>query len=258
MALFTARDRDRLREELLSAARADGRITGAALFGSASVDREDRWSDVDLTFGVGDTAELPAVLADWTDRMYRRHGAAHHCDIVAGASTYRVFLLESTLQVDLAFTPESEFGARGDTFRLLFGSSAKARTAPPAPDAEHLIGMAWLHALHARSCIRRGELWRAEYMVSGMRDLLLTLACLRCGLPTSQARGADRLPPEARAALEGALVRRLEPAELSRALGSAVQALDSAIRTEHPEIAMRLGPVLSQLVTSARADWTDV
>jgi len=40
--VFTPDERTELREALLAAARADGRIVGAAVTGSAAVGREDR------------------------------------------------------------------------------------------------------------------------------------------------------------------------------------------------------------------------
>jgi hypothetical protein len=49
-----------------------------------------------------------------------------------GDVRFRVFLLAGTLQVDLAFWPQAEFGAIAPTFRLLFGTS-RERPAPPAP-----------------------------------------------------------------------------------------------------------------------------
>ena len=148
---------------------------------------EDRWSDVDLAFGVGDASELQDALAGWTALMYERHRALQHVDVPVGSTVYRVFLLQNGLQVDLAFTPAAEFGARGPAFRLLFGAAVD-RTAPP-PSAEQLIGMAWLYALHARTSIVRGQLWQAEYMVSAVRDHVLALASLRHGLPTADGRG---------------------------------------------------------------------
>jgi len=50
--MFTPQERTRLRDALVARARADERITGAALTGSASRDAEDRWSDIDLALGV--------------------------------------------------------------------------------------------------------------------------------------------------------------------------------------------------------------
>src|SRR5207249_6935035 len=117
---------------------------------------------------------------------------------------------------DIAFWPEAEFGAIGPTFRLLFGATGQPPV-PPPPSAVQLVGMAWLYALHVRSSIARGRLWQAEYMVSGMRDHVLALACLRHGLPPLQGRGMDDLPAAVTRPLERALVVSLDAAELRRA-----------------------------------------
>lgn len=66
-AMFTPEGRERLRAALVSAADADERITGAALTGSAALGAEDRWSDIDLAFGVA--AETGQVDADLADRL---------------------------------------------------------------------------------------------------------------------------------------------------------------------------------------------
>jgi hypothetical protein len=186
--MFTPEDRDQLRDVLVAAARADGRMSGAALTGSGAVGATDRWSDVDLALGVASTADLGRVVADWTDRLYRVHAAVHHLDVVHERILYRVFLLASTLQVDLAFWPAVEFGATGPTFRLLFGTAAE-RPPRPAPSAAALIGMGWLYALHVHSSIARGRPWPAEYMLSGARDKVLARACLRHGLSVVEGRG---------------------------------------------------------------------
>src|SRR2546421_7607271 len=91
--VFTPEKREALRSALIAAAREDSRITGAAITGSASVGNEDRWSDIDLGFGVRDAGEIESVLADFTAIMYREHGALHHVDVTSGAWIYRVFLL---------------------------------------------------------------------------------------------------------------------------------------------------------------------
>src|SRR5437867_2684022 len=206
--MFTVADRERIRSEILEAARTDERLTGGAITGSAAAGREDQWSDIDLGFGVADAARIPDVLTDWTARMYDRHGALHHLDVFAGAWVYRVFLLANTLQVDLAFAPADEFSARAPTFRLVFGRAAdRPHVSPPA--AESLVGYGWLYALHVRSSLARERLWQAEYMVSAMRDQVLALACLRHGLPAREGRGTDLLPEDVRRPLEDSLVRRI-------------------------------------------------
>ena len=236
--MFAPEYRNGLREELVEAARADKRITGAAVTGSSALGNEDAWSDVDLAFGIGDSGAMQAVIADWTELMYREHGAVHHLDVVAGASIYRVFLLTNTLQVDLAFSPASEYGAIAPSFRLLFGTAVE-RPPDVAPAPEYLIGYAWLYALHARSCIQRGKLWQGEYMISGVRDHR------RQNLPVAQGRGMDRLPASVRKPLEAALVRAVEPDELRRAFRVVVEGLLREVREVDVALAGRIdGPLL--------------
>ena len=250
--MFTPEDRDELRDALVAAARADGRISGAALTGSAAGGATDRWSDIDLALCVTDEADHDQVVADWSDRMYRAHEAVHHVDVVHEGILYRVFLLASTLQVDLAFWPAAEFGATGPTFRLLFGTAIE-RPPRPAPIAVELIGMGWLYALHVRSSIARGRPWQAEYMLSAARDQVLALACLRHGVPTVEGRGIDSLPPEATAAITGALVHSLDDAELARAFGVVSEALIAETERVDASLANRLAAPLRELVDSVRS-----
>lgn len=244
--MFTPEDRNRLRDALIASARADERLTSAALTGSATLGAEDRWSDIDLALGVAAEANRSQVVADWTDRMYRDHGAVHHVDVNWGDVLFRVFLLASTLQVDLAFWPAAEFGAIAPTFRLLFGT-ARERPGPPAPTVAGLIGMGWLYALHARSSLARGRVWQAEYMISGVRDQVLALACLRHGVPAVQARGIDSLPPEATTAVADSLVRSLDAAELQRAFVAVTNALVAEIEQADAGLARRLASLLRGL-----------
>lgn len=248
--MFTVKDRDRLRRMLVSAAETDTRITGVALTGSAALGKEDRWSDIDLAFGIAADVPLGQVMDDWTRTMYDAHGAVHHVDMGAGPATYRTFLLANTLQVDLAFWATEEFGATAPSFKLLSGRANK-RPVPTNPSAAHLIGMTWLYALHARSSIERDRPWQAEYMISGMRDHVLSLACLRYGVSTSQGRGVDHVPVEVTLPLMAALVTGLDRAELSRAFAVVSDALLDEARHVDVELAERLSRPLKMLSTGA-------
>jgi hypothetical protein len=247
--MYTSAQRDELRRELLVLARADPRITGGAITGSASMDREDAWSDIDLAFGVGRADELPGVLQDMTEHMYAHHGAIERLDVIREPWIYRVFILPSTLQVDLAFAPADAFGARAPTFRLVFGVAQEPKHAG-APVVEELIGYAWLYALHARSSIARNKVWQAEYMIGNVRDHVLAIACRRLGLPAVEGRGIDALPADVVDPLRDALVRSLEPAELRRALGAVIDALLREIGAHDPTLAGRLHDVLLALVAT--------
>jgi hypothetical protein len=245
--MFTPEERARLRSELLDYAAGDARIAGAAITGSVAAGHEDRWSDIDLAFAVAEPAGVPDVLPDWTTYLYDRHRAVHHVDIQSGAWIYRAFLLPSTLQVDLAFVPAAEFRALGPTFRLMFGTAREPRPAATARAAD-LIGLAWLYAVHVRSSMARRKLWQAEYMISGIRDHALALACVRHGLPTAHGRGVDQLPDAVTAPWEASLVRQLDLVELSRAFQAAVSELLSEIRHADAQTAERLEETLRRLI----------
>lgn len=240
--MFTPGDRNLLREALVEAARSDERVTGAALTGSAALDAEDAWSDIDLAFAIA--GETEPVLADFTARMYREHGAVHHMDVVFERTVFRVFLLADTLQVDLAFWPEADFGATTPKFRLLFGTPRDRPQSSP-PDARRLVDLAWLHALHARSSIERGRGWQAEYMIGRVREYALGLACLRHDVPAVEGRGLDQLPAEVTKPFEATLVGGLD--DLKTPFHAVTELLVGEIELVDADLAQRLTPLLREL-----------
>ena len=250
-SMFTTEQRDYVRDRVLDLARTDPRVTAGALTGSTAVGAEDSWSDIDLAFAIAAGISLEAVLADWTAVLEQELGALHHWDLRAGAWIYRVFLLPDGLEVDLAVTPEQEFGARGPRFRPLFGPTRQVAPAA-APDAQYLVGLGWHHVLHARSCIERGKPWQAEYWISGIRDHVLALACLRLGEEAVFGRGSDRLPAGVTDPLIDTLVRSLAQAELRRALAVATACLISELEAWDPPLGARLKPPLLEFGMSQR------
>lgn len=245
-----SQQRRELRDELIAAAQADDRITAAALVGSAALDREDTWSDIDLALRLVTDLTPADVVDGWTARMYDEHSAVDHLDMWSHSTLFRVFLLSSSLQVDLSFWPSDAFAASGASFRLLFGEANEPKPASsPAPRA--LVGTGWLFGLHARSSIARGRSLQALHMVNGLRDQLVSLACLRHGLPPQQGRGVDDLPAEGTATIAGTLVRALDRGALSRAFAAAMTALlDEADHLDHA-LAARLRAPAAILVDTA-------
>ncbi|MGC4944052.1 nucleotidyltransferase domain-containing protein [Kribbella sp. DT2] len=242
--MFTPAERSALRDQLVAEARSDARITGLALTGSAAAGAEDEWSDIDLYLGLaGDPQD---VLDEWTTRMYAEHSCVAHLDLRVRRTTYRVFFLASTLQVDVAFAPAAEFGALGPAFQVVFGDAVEQPAGAP-PDAAGLIGMGWLYALHARSSIMRGRGWQAEHMISGLRDQVLMLACLRHQVPAGDGRGYHLLPPALLRPLEATLLRAIDPAELDRAFGAAIQVFLDEVALVDPALASRLSAPLREL-----------
>jgi predicted nucleotidyltransferase len=229
-AMYSPDDRKALADALAAAALEDTRLSGVAVCGSMAVGREDAWSDIDLVFAVADSSRLGEALDDWTSAMVEGHGAVHHVDIASGRRVYRAFLLPSTLEVDLNFVPSEEFRAEGPKFRLLRGSPSQMLLAPAPVSAEHFIGMGWLHAAQARSCIARGRLWQAERMIAGVRDQALALACLRHNLPTLYGAAVDSLPPDVLATFTGSIVHAINLEEACRAYRAAVGQLRAEAR----------------------------
>lgn len=242
--MFTVEERDQAQGRLLELAEADPAVVGAAVTGSTATGSIDRWSDIDLAFAVH--GELRAVLERWTTRLYSDFAAVHHWDLPSGTTIYRVFLLPEWLEVDIAFTPEADFGPRGPAWRTVFGRTTRPAPASP-PSRDDLVGMAWHHALHARVCIERRRPWQAEHWTSALRDHILALACLRHGYPTSYAKGVHLLPAHVTAPLEPALVRSLDDVELQRAFSAALTALEDELRRIDPVLAARLQPMLAEL-----------
>jgi hypothetical protein len=242
--VFTVEQRDALRERLLRLAKEDERVVAGAAVGSLAVDGGDRFSDLDLTFGVSEHARVADVLADWTRTLVDELDAVHLTDLERDPTIYRVFLLPDALQFDLSLTPAARFRPAGPRFRLLFGETAGDLEASRPPLAGDLFGWGVIYALHARACIERGRLWQAEHYVGAVRDHALSLACLREGLPAVQARGYDELSADTLARLDDAHVGAVEPDALRKALAASVRALlreGAEARLPHVEtVAQRL------------------
>jgi hypothetical protein len=235
--VFTVEQRDALREHALRLAEEDHHVVAGAAVGSLAVDSGDAFSDLDLTFGIADHVPVAVALDDWTRTLVDELDAVPLVDLEHGPTIYRVFLLPDALQFDLSMTPAGRFRPLGPRFQLLFGETAADEpddSRPPVagglfirtpPVARDIFGWGVIYALHARACIARGRLWQAEHYVGAVRDHALSLACLRQGLPTVQARGYDDLSADTLARFDDAHVAAVEPRALEKALSASVLGL---------------------------------
>ncbi len=231
--MFTVEQRDALRERVLRLGEQDDRVVAGAIVGSLAVDAGDRFSDLDLTFGVADQVRVADVLEDWARTLVDELDAVQLAELERGPTTYRVFLLPDALQLDLSMTPASRFRPAGPRFRLVFGQTAPGESEtmigdlfiPTPAVAGDIFGWGVIYALHARACIERGRGLQAEHYVGAVRDHALSLACLREGLPAVQARSYDDLSAETLARSDDAHVGALETGALRTALAACVAAL---------------------------------
>jgi hypothetical protein len=205
--VFTVEQRDALRERVRRLAEDDERVVAGATVGSLAVDDGDRFSDVDLTFGIADDVQVADVLDDWTRLLIDELDAVQLAELERGPTTYRVFLLPEALQFDLSMTPAAAFRPAGPRFQLLFGATAPDESGPPTPPvagalfistpavAEDIFGWGVIYALHAR------------------------------GVTAVQARGYDDLSAETLARSGDAHVGSHGPDALRAALAASVVAL---------------------------------
>lgn len=247
--VFSPEERNRVREHVLALARSDPRVLSGAVLGSDAAGQADRWSDLDLTFGLEVGVPPTELLEAWSSELERTFRAVHLFDLAERATIYRVFLLPGNLQVDVSVT--SGFAAQyGPKFRMLFGTAVRSEPSAPRSPRE-AFGRGAHHAVRGRYSLERGRTWQAEYWISGVRDEALSLACIHRGLDAHHGRGFDKLPASVLIAADAALVRSLEREEMLRALDRSV---DLLLREAGAvgEIATRLGPQLRDL---GRADW---
>ena len=263
--MFTVEQRDALRQRVLGLGEQDERVVAGAVVGSLAFDEGDRFSDLDLTFGVADHMEVAAVLSDWTRTLVDEFDAVPLVDLERGPITYRVFLLPDALQLDLSMSRAAQFRPAGPRFRLVFGETAADEPETPRPVVgdlfiatpsvpEDIFGWGVIYAWHARACIERGRMWQAEHYVGAVRDHALAIACLREGLGAGQARSYDDLSAESLARFDRTHVGALEPRTLRAALAASVLAL----MQEGAEARVPHAGVVAERLTDIQFDHTEM
>lgn len=248
--MFTVSHRDATSHALVAMAEEDGDIAGAAFVGSSATGEQDAWSDIDLMLRLAPNIDVQAVIDRWTNRLYADFGVAHHLDVIAGNGVvYRVFLTTDSLQMDISFWPYDEFRASGDRFRLIFGES-NPPTDPAKENANALIGMGWLFAIHVRSALAREQWWYALSLMDTMLIRIMTLASIRHGLNPHQRREVDKLPVEFLNQLQTTRASSLDAPELRRAFAAMMRVFQAEMSAHDPSLAESLAPALNAIINA--------
>ena len=234
--MYSEGDRDELLQRLVERARTDPAIEAAALVGSAARRSVDRWSDIDLAFGLAGDVDLVETADRWSRVVAELVTVSDALDLWAGPTLYRVFLLDSSLQVDVSFWRTGTLAANGDhAFEQLFGEAAAPTPGEPA-DLHGVAAWGWLYALHARSAIARNRIWQAVQMLDGLRGQVIALCCSRHGLEIHHGRGVDQLPEPILCALADTLPAAGTGTALAAAYTAAVGLLGTEV--EHLDLAL--------------------
>jgi len=194
----------------------------------------------------------PAKVAhEWTRRLQQEETVVDHLDIHASGALYRVFLLASTLQVDLSFWPHGSFVTGGAPVHLLFGQAEDLEPPAAGEDLVNHVQMGWLYALHVRSALARGRSWQAVWMLEGIRNRLIFLYCQRHGLDTHEGRGVDALPGPVRAELATTLTATIDHADLCHTFRVLVTLLLAETDRQALPVPTGLPQTFAELVDSA-------
>ncbi|MBK9247889.1 MAG: nucleotidyltransferase domain-containing protein [Ignavibacteria bacterium] len=245
--LFTIEKREEIRNAIISNVKSDNRIVSAAVIGSYSRGEVDRWSDIDLTFGIDETVPTNTVMDSMTEYMIQEFQAVVLFDISRGTTMYRVFILPGCLQVDLSFSSVSHFGAVGSHFTLLYGSSLE-KPQPMPQKTRELFGYMIHHLLRAKFCAERDRLWQAEFWLAEARNYALKLACISHNLTIDYGRGYDDLPQEVLDCFTGSFIAQITKEEIVRGIREVIAGIPM-ISDEVREYADELGDILTEITS---------
>lgn len=191
--MYSKEERDEIQNSIIALAQKDNRIKDCAIVGSESIGKHDKWSDIDLTFGIDDETEISQILSEWNAIMFANFNANVLFDVEYKESIYRVYLLPNALQVDLSFTPTQNFGAITNAFKLIFGK-ANHRQHKPEPELSSILGYSILYALKSRCAIEREKYWQAIFYLDKFRENIMTMKCISLHLNPFDGRSFDELP----------------------------------------------------------------
>ena len=168
-------------------------------------DGGDRFSDLDLTFGVADqrAGRRRARRLDAHARRRARRGAARrpraradHLPRVPAAGRAAVRPLD-----DAGGAVPSRRAAVPAAVRRDGSGEPELATAAGEPLHSHaavahdLFGWGVIYALHARACIERGRVWQAEHYVGAVRDHALRWPASARGCPRCRPAATTTSPP---------------------------------------------------------------
>jgi hypothetical protein len=86
--VFTVEQRNAVRARMLRLAEEDERVVAGAAVGSLAVGTGDRFSDLDLTFGIADGVPVAQALDAWTRTLSEELDAVQLADLTAAARSH--------------------------------------------------------------------------------------------------------------------------------------------------------------------------
>jgi len=247
MAFFQDKDRIEILNYILEVGKNDPHVIGAALVGSYAINKQDVWSDIDISFGIKEIVKPKIILDKWTNLVKAQFEIIHYFDIASALGIYRVILFSNGIELDLSAIPQSEFGPKASKFKLLFGS-AKEKFEIPKPSIEKIYGLSWHHVLHANSALKRNKLWQAQFWLDKLREHIFTLKCLRNNVSCQHGRGIDLLDEDELKNMEKTLVKKIKSTEIKHALKYSARFLCDEIAHTNIKLSKNLSSIFEKAI----------
>lgn len=203
--LFTPERRAEILHDLIDLFQADAHITGLVVVGSAATAFTDAYSDIDLLVITATSEAQRAVYQRCETAITARYTVVACYEQECGGHYETSLLLDNFLQIDCHFVLLDQLVVERPQWEIVHDPQgwvaqrlAHAQPAPPIASAEttyqEIIQRVWRPVIHATIALKRGEIWRALYLVEAVRGDVVKLAGLRYGVDGAAYRGVDHLP----------------------------------------------------------------
>ena len=126
--LFSPAERAGVLRTLIHSLRADERIAGVVIVGSAAEGFDDRHSDIDLSVVAEHRDDVEPVFHEWGDRVSAILPVVHRFEArYAADSLLFGFLLENFLEIDMGFLWLGNLVAKRSRWEVAFDRSGEIR-----------------------------------------------------------------------------------------------------------------------------------
>jgi predicted nucleotidyltransferase len=227
--LFTEHDRFEVSRKLINLLKADNRIEGIVLVGSAAVGYFDEFSDIDLVAVVNLQHSTQEVFEYWKQTIQKVLTPVNYFEVEYNKNNFLAgFLLPGCLEVDFGVVSLNELIAKKERWKVIHDRTGIIETRLQKSWGERkiedplLIGLqlssVWHYIIQAVVSIQRNQLWRAKHNLEEVRNRGLRLAGLRHGLVVSHFREIDRLPQDVKEKFEQSIPPVLTAQEIMTSL----------------------------------------
>jgi|GEM_PF-1166789 len=260
--LFTPERREQIYVNLLTFLKTDDNIMGVVVVGSATSGYRDHYSGIDLMVVMKEAKQISDVLHKWRARLETLYTTiAHHEDTARLDYAHYSVLLDNFLMIDMQFVTLSYLRQEIPPYTVAFDNGdeiaavlAHEPDTPIHPNPQmtytKIIGAAWQSMIKGLIAVKRGDIWRAIYMLELVRDYTVELAGVRYDLDVRNFHDADQLPEMFLVHLRHTLPTSTSDVAVKRALRTAITMFFGEAAALDERFNQKLSGKLEQAVTT--------